>query len=64
MEAVKLEPESKNKEAAENDHFIIDDDQKANWALRKIRHLKQKKRENCTLGTSSRTSDQILVTHV
>ncbi|MFW5961838.1 MAG: host-nuclease inhibitor Gam family protein, partial [bacterium] len=30
----------------ENDHFIIDNDQKANWALRKIRHLKQKKKEN------------------
>jgi phage/plasmid-associated DNA primase len=46
MEAVKLKVESKNKKAAENDHFIIDDDQKANWALRKIRHLKQKKKEN------------------
>jgi phage/plasmid-associated DNA primase len=39
MEAVKLKKK-------ENNHFLIDNDQKANWALRKIRHLKQKKKEN------------------
>jgi len=43
MEAVKLKQANQKKE---NDHFIIDNDPKANWALRKIRHLKQKKKEN------------------
>jgi phage/plasmid-associated DNA primase len=45
MEAVKLKRQQ-NDQKKENDHFIIDNDQKANWALRKIRHLKQKKKEN------------------
>ena len=45
MEAVKLKQKQVDQKK-ENDHFIIDNDQKANWALRKIRHLKQKKKEN------------------
>lgn len=45
MEAIKLKPEIKNQKK-KDDYFVIDNDQKANWALRKIRHLKQKKREN------------------
>jgi len=45
MEAVKLN-QKQNDQKKENDHFLIDNDQKANWALRKIRHLKQKKKEN------------------
>ena len=43
MEAVKLKPEVKSQE---EDYFVIDNDQKANWALRKIRHLKKKKSKN------------------
>ena len=43
MEAVKLKPEV---ESQKEDYFVIDNDQKANWALRKIRHLKNKKDEN------------------
>jgi hypothetical protein len=43
MEAVKLKPEVKSQE---EDYFVIDNDQKANWALRKIRHLKNKKNKN------------------
>jgi DNA gyrase/topoisomerase IV subunit A len=42
MEAVKLKPEVKSQE---EDYFVIDNDQKANWALRKIRHLKNKNEE-------------------
>jgi len=45
MEAVKLQRQQ-NDQKKENNHFLIDNDQKANWALRKIRHLKQKKKEN------------------
>jgi phage/plasmid-associated DNA primase len=45
MEAVKLD-QTQDNQKSENDHFLIDNDQKANWALRKIRHLKQKKKEN------------------
>jgi phage/plasmid-associated DNA primase len=45
MEALKLKRQQDDQKK-ENDHFIIDNDQKANWALRKIRHLKQKKKEN------------------
>ena len=43
MEAVKLKSEV---ESQKEDYFVIDNDQKANWALRKIRHLKKKKNEN------------------
>jgi len=45
MEAIKLKPEIETQKK-EDDYFVIDNDQKANWALRKIRHLKQKKKEN------------------
>jgi hypothetical protein len=42
MEAIKLKPEIETQKK-EDDYFVIDNDQKANWALRKIRHLKKKK---------------------
>ncbi|ADQ13570.1 host-nuclease inhibitor Gam family protein [Halanaerobium hydrogeniformans] len=45
MEAVKLKPELKARKK-ESEHFVIDNDSKANWALRKIKHLKKKKKEN------------------
>jgi hypothetical protein len=45
MEAIKLKTEVENQKK-EEDYFVIDNDQKANWALRKIRHLKKKKNEN------------------
>lgn len=45
MKAVKLKRQQDDQKK-ESDHFIIDNDQKANWALRKIRHLNQKKKEN------------------
>ena len=45
MEAIKLKPEVENQKK-EEDYFVIDNDQKANWALRKIRHLKKKKSKN------------------
>jgi hypothetical protein len=45
MEAIKLKPKIKTQKK-QDDYFIIDNDQKANWALRKIRHLKNKKNKN------------------
>jgi hypothetical protein len=45
MEAIKLKPKIETQKK-QNDYFVIDNDQKANWALRKIRHLKKKKNEN------------------
>jgi len=36
----------------ENNHFIIDNDSKANWALRKIRHMKKKQNKNKELAES------------
>jgi len=45
MEAIKLKPEVESQKQ-ENDYFVIDNDRKANWALRKIRHLRNKKNEN------------------
>lgn len=45
MEAIKLKPEVENQKK-KDDYFVIDNDQKANWALRKIRHLKNKKNKN------------------
>jgi hypothetical protein len=45
MEAIKLKPKIETQKK-QDDYFVIDNDQKANWALRKIKHLKNKKDEN------------------
>lgn len=45
MEAIKLKPKIETQKK-QDDYFVIDNDQKANWALRKIKHLKNKKDKN------------------
>jgi len=45
MEAIKLKPKIETQKK-QDDYFVIDNDQKAHWALRKIKHLKNKKKEN------------------
>jgi len=42
MEALKRKADHEK----ERNHFVIDNAQKANWALRKIKHLKKKKNKN------------------
>jgi len=50
LEAVnKRQEEEQNKE---NEGFIIDNDRKATWALRKIKHMKEKQKENEELAES------------
>ena len=42
----------KEKKSKENNNFVIDNDSKANWALRKIRHMKQNQKKNKKLAES------------
>lgn len=44
--------EKKEKENKDNDRFIIDNDKKATWALRKIKNMKQKQKKNEKLAES------------
>ena len=48
MEQIELatleELTGRNEPKEQDDKFVIDDDHKANWALKKIRQMKKKKR--------------------
>jgi len=48
----KTAKKQKNSEEEKDERFIIDNDDKATWALRKIRHMKEKQKENEELAES------------
>ena len=49
LEAIDQEKKASGKE---DEGFVIDNDSKASWALRKIRHMKEKQKENEELAES------------
>ncbi len=48
--AMDLEAYREARQEQEREGFVVDDAQKANWALRKIKQLEAKKKENTTLA--------------